>query len=141
MTKTTKRAVARPVRKPSAAKPVRAIAMPPLRKGEHHAGIILDTKGRPEYHLIGLPGKAENVTWQEAQAWAKKQSGELPNLRELGLERVNAGQHFTNAAYWSCEQYAGDASSAWFQSFLNGYQYYYDKSSQLRARAVRRVPI
>ncbi|MDO8595673.1 MAG: hypothetical protein Q7R45_03520, partial [Sulfuricaulis sp.] len=43
--------------------------------------------------------------------------------------------------YWTSTQYASNADSAWCQTFLNGFQYYYLKSSSLRARAVRRVKI
>jgi hypothetical protein len=43
--------------------------------------------------------------------------------------------------HWTSTQYAGSADYAWFQYFDDGNQDGLDKSSELRARAVRRVPI
>ncbi len=120
-----------------------AIIAPRLRKGEHWAGIILDKNGKPDYHLIGVAGKIDAATWNDAMAWAQKHNGELPNRRELGLERVNARRHFKDDWYWSCEQYAGVKSYtwAWCQSFYTGTQNPFRKHNKLRARAVRRVAI
>jgi hypothetical protein len=141
MTKTAKRPATKPAKKITAKARSAAITIPSLKKGEHYAGIILDASGKPDYHLIGLPGEIEQATWEKAKAWAKKQGGELPNLRELGLERVNARQEFKDDWYWSCEQHAGNESYAWFQFFFNGFQLSSHKGSKLRARAVRRVKI
>jgi hypothetical protein len=35
----------------------------------------------------------------------------------------------------------GAESYAWFQTFSGGYQYYYRKHYEFRARAVRRLPL
>lgn len=43
--------------------------------------------------------------------------------------------------YWTSTQSAGDAQYAWCQTFYFGYQYDLHKKYELRARAVRRVPI
>lgn len=43
--------------------------------------------------------------------------------------------------YWTSTPSAGDASFAWSQHFTSGYQYYGHKDDELRARAVRRVPL
>ncbi|HRO61716.1 MAG TPA: DUF1566 domain-containing protein [Burkholderiaceae bacterium] len=44
-------------------------------------------------------------------------------------------------AYWSSTQYAGGESNAWCQGFDVGYQCDCRKVNELRARAVRRLPI
>lgn len=48
---------------------------------------------------------------------------------------------FASDWYWTSTQYAGDDEYAWFQHFGSGGQYGLRKADQLRARAVRRVPI
>lgn len=110
-----------------------------LKPGEHYAGLILGKDGAPDYHLIGLPGEAENVTWEQAKEWAKTIGGELPTLRELSLERTNAREHFRDAWYWSSEARTSDSDYAWLQTFSNGGQHYAYAGIKLRARAVRRI--
>lgn len=123
-----------------AAAPV-TITLPELAKGERYAGLILDAKGAPVHHLVLLAGDAENLTWEEAKAWAAKQGGELPSRAEQSLLFANAKDAFKPRWYWSGEQYAGDADYAWHQDFFYGYQYAYYVSYRYRARAVRRVAI
>ena len=43
--------------------------------------------------------------------------------------------------YWSSTQHVSDSDYAWCQSFGYGYQLYRTTSHELRARAVRRLPI
>ena len=124
----------------AAAPAMNVFALPDLNPGEHYSGIILDD-GKPSYHLVGLPGELESATWDKAVEWAKSIGGELPNLRELGLERVNAANHYQPDLYWSGEQFAGLESWAWCQGFSYGGQYHNHKHLKLRARAVRRIPI
>jgi hypothetical protein len=50
-------------------------------------------------------------------------------------------QAFDPEWYWSSTQHAAYSDYAWFQLFDNGHQYYDFKSAELRARAVRRLPI
>jgi hypothetical protein len=50
-------------------------------------------------------------------------------------------QAFDEAWYWSSTQHASVSDYAWCQDFTNGYQSYYLKGYELRARAVRRLPI
>jgi hypothetical protein len=116
------------------------ITLPALAKGEHYAGILLDDKGAPAHHLVLLAGDTK-LNWADAGAWAKKQGGELPTRREQSLLFANLKGKFERDYYWSSEQDADAAGWAWYQLFSNGYQYYYGKSYELRARAVRRVPI
>ena len=120
---------------------VTTTAVPPLAKGEAYAGILLKEDGTPSHHVVLLPSEAEDVTWQDAKAFAAKTGGELPTRKEQALLFANASQHFKPRWYWSGEELAGNAEYAWFQFFSSGYQITWHKSSKSRARAVRRVPI
>ena len=117
------------------------ITLPALSAGEVYSGLILNEDGTPDYHLIKLPGAADDLTWKKAGPWALKAGGELPNLRELGLLRVNARAHFQDTWYWSSEQHASNSDYAWFQTFSHGGQGITGKSAELCAVAVRRVAI
>ncbi len=108
-----------------------------LAKGERYAGLILNDDGRPGYHLILLPGEAQEVSWPDAIEWAKKAGGELPTRREQALLFANLKSEFQAAWYWSGEQSSAD--HAWNQYFGDGNQYYGFKSYEGRARAVRRL--
>lgn len=91
--------------------------------------------------LVLLPGERESVDWKTATAWAKRKRGVLPSrFDQLVLFDGLKGQ-FQADWYWSGTRHAGDESYAWSQLFLSVYQYGSIKSSQLRARAVRRVAI
>ena len=68
-------------------------------------------------------------------------NGELPSRREQSLLFANCKQHFQQEWYWSSEVHASGARYAWFQGFHFGCQGHYRTLSQLRARAVRRLPI
>lgn len=110
-----------------------------LKDGEYYAGLVLPKDGQPGYHLVGLPGEFEEATWQQAMEWAQGLGGGLPNLRDLGLLRVNAREQFKDDWYWSSEEHASDSPYAWGQYFYVGYQNYGHKSYEGRARAIRRI--
>jgi hypothetical protein len=112
-----------------------------LKKDESYAGLILGKNGEPDYHLVLLPGDVDDVTWDQAKAFAKKAGGELPTRREQSLLFANLKEEFKKRTYWSGEAYASDARYAWCQYFGHGVQYSYHTYDQLRARAVRRLPI
>lgn len=112
-----------------------------LKAGEHYAGIILGKDGEPDHHLILLPGEAESVNWAQTKEFAAKAGGELPTRREQSLLFTNLKEQFQPRWYWSGEQHASDSDYAWGQNFLDGYQSRSHKTSNYRARAVRRVPI
>ena len=109
--------------------------------GELYAGRMLDSEGKPSHDLILLPEQAEGVSWKSAMAWAEEVGGSLPTRAEQSMLFANLKGQFAQAAYWSSEQFAGDESDAWFQHFGDGFQYYCHKCSELRARAVRRLPL
>jgi len=112
----------------------------PLAAGERCAGPILDEDGALIHYLILLPCEAEDVTWDQAREWAEQQGGELPSRREQSLLFTNLQGEFESAWYWSAEE-AETSGWAWSQHFCYGDQDDDPQSNQLRARAVRRLPI
>ena len=107
--------------------------------GGIYAGIIRGVAGAPDQHLVLLPGDADDVDWDAAVAFAASVGGELPTRAEQALLFANLKDQFKPRWYWSSEQ-AGP-SHAWHQGFDGGYQYYYYRSYEGRARAVRRLEI
>lgn len=64
--------------------------------------------------------------------------GELRGIEAFNEDQPNGiAKHW----YWTSTQYAGNVDFAWFQVFLSGGQNYNLKNFELRARAVRRIPI
>jgi hypothetical protein len=116
-----------------------------LEAGEKNAGIVLGKDGNPDYFLILLPDDKDDINWQDANTWAKKQGGEkeasLPTRREQSILFGNLKEDFEDRAYWSSEQHASRSDYAWYQTFNLGYQYCSYKSTTMRARAVRRILI
>jgi len=55
--------------------------------------------------------------------------------------RAGGEQAFEAEWYWSSTQHASASVNSWYQDFINGYQDDHGKSAELRARAVRRLPI
>ncbi len=112
-----------------------------LKPGEEYAGLILGKDGSKDYHLILLPGQANDVNWAAAMAWAKTVGNELPTRREQSLLFANLKDRFEPRLYWSCEKYASDSGYAWLQGFNYGTQSSNHETSKFRARAVRRLEI
>ena len=112
-----------------------------LQPGEHYAGIVLGHNDEPSYHLILLPGEAESVTHDAALKWAEEVSGELPNRREQALLYANLKSEFAATWYWSSVLHESAPDYAWYQYFSNGSQDVSTRYDELRARAVRRLPI
>lgn len=116
-----------------------------LLPGEHYAGLIVGKDGEPSYHLVLLPGQADDIPWDKAMEWAGKQGGQyvasLPTRRELALLYANLKEEFEDRYYWSCEAHESESGWAWSQDFDHGYQYGDHKDYELRARAVRRLVI
>ncbi len=112
-----------------------------LKEGELYAGLILGKNGEPDHHLILLPGKANDVTFSQAQEFAKNAGGDLPTRREQSLLFANLKEQFEERWYWSGEQHSGYSGSAWCQSFTSSYQTSLIKHRKFRAIAVRRSVI
>jgi hypothetical protein len=63
----------------------------------------------------------------------------LPARRELQLAEANVSELFAKEWHWSSTQRSADL--AFYMDFVDGYQDFYDKGSELRVRPVRRLPI
>jgi hypothetical protein len=63
----------------------------------------------------------------------------LPARRELNLLYANVPELFEKVWHWSSTQFAGNSITAWVQYFGDGHQSLTHKTSELRARAVRRL--
>ncbi|TAK45225.1 MAG: DUF1566 domain-containing protein [Betaproteobacteria bacterium] len=90
--------------------------------------------------LVLLPGEFKG-SWQDARAWANQQGGELPTRFDALVLFQNLKSAFKPEWYWTANEVAGDAVSAWIQTFDHGGQSLTHKSHAYRARAVRRVSI
>jgi len=110
----------------------------PLAAGEKIAGQILLEDGSLSHYLILLAGDAEELTWDEAKAWASEQGGELPTRREQSLLFANLKGEFEPTWYWSGERHESNSGWAWCQNFSSGSQGSYGQLYRFRARAVRR---
>ena len=133
---TKKRKIAAPAKRRAAApkKPT----LPKLAKGEVNVGITLhDDK---PHHLILMPGSTK-TGWKAAGQWANAQGGVLPSRHDGLVLFKHARAQFEREAYWLDEQHAAAPSYAWIQHFGWGGQDDGGLSWELRARAVRRVPI
>jgi hypothetical protein len=116
------------------------LTTPELKKGETYAGAIIGPDGKGA-HVILLAGDEGGLTWPAALEWAKKQGGDLPNRVEQALLFAHHRAAFKRDWYWSNTQDADDERWAWYQRFGDGDQYPLSKYAELRARAVRRVPL
>ena len=116
------------------------LVTPPVNEGETYIGAIGNKNG-DVYHLILLPGDNDDASWKNAMDWAKSIGGDLPNRIEQAMLYAQHKEEFKKDWYWSCEQHAANSGFAWFQGFLDGSQGYVSLDRELRARAVRRLPI
>ncbi len=118
-------------------------------QGGIYAGIVGGKNGEPDYYLIHAPSDFEltDINWTNAIEAEKKEINgfndwSLPDRREARLLFINSQDSFdTDEWYWTSEQHANDSDYAWMQNFDDGYQDYYHKSYEYRARAVRRLLI
>ena len=113
----------------------------PLADGEHYAGLILGKEGKPDHHLVLMPGEAEDVSWSAGREWAQGLGGDLPTRRELALLYANLREQFQRMWYWSCEPQEPRSHLVWGQNFTSGIQTMYGRPFRGRARAVRRLPV
>ena len=119
---------------------MKQIEIPPLAEGEIYVGSIGDAEGNL-HHIILLPGDNDTAAWQSQIEWAKSIGGDLPNRIEQAMLWANHRDQFKKDWYWSNEQHHAESGWAWFQYFDDGYQLTNRKFIELRARAVRRLPI
>ena len=112
-----------------------------LNEGEAYAGLILGKEGRPDHHLVLLPGEAQEVSWGAARDWAGGAGGELPTRRELSLLYANLRERFERVWYWSGEPQEPRSQLVWGQNFTSGIQTMYGRPFRGRACAVRRLVV
>ncbi len=124
----------------AAAYPI-TVTFPNLKAGEQYVGCIISADGKKREHIILLPGELDSASWGTAMEWATSIGGTLPDRCESALLFATLKDQFKPAWYWTCEQYAYGDGYAWMQDFCYGYQGYNHKSSEYRARAVRRLSI
>lgn len=117
-----------------------SFSVPQLAAGETYVATLFDAQEGKGYHLILLPGDNNPADWKTQVAWAQSVGGELPTRVEHSLLFAKFKLLFQEEAYWSGTEHTDDGW-AWSQGFSSGYQCYYRKLIQLRARAVRRLPI
>lgn len=111
-----------------------------LMPGEIYIGSIGDKNG-DVHHVILLPGDAENLKWQDAIAWANSIGGDLPTRVEQAMLWANHKDQLKEDWYWSNETHHIDSGFSWCQHFRTGLQLNYHEFYELKARAVRRLPI
>ncbi|MDE1179450.1 DUF1566 domain-containing protein [Paraburkholderia sp.] len=114
------------------------LQLPPLAEGEIYIGAIGDKNG-DFHHVVLLPGDNDDATFEKQLEWAKSIGGDLPNRIEQVMLWDGFRDQFKGDYYWSNETHHRESGWAWFQVFINGYQDYYRKDTEFRARAVRRT--
>lgn len=115
------------------------ITKPELKKGERYIGATVSAEGVVT-HIILLVGD-KKLDWAKAKEWAESIGGDLPSRVEQALLYATAPDEFKKDAYWSNTLHASYSDFAWCQSFSYGHQGNCYTSSELRARAVRRLVI
>ena len=132
-------AVSAPEAAPAA---IPAIGQPwPGTEGSSYAGIARGVDGAPDYHLALLADKPDGpLNWKAALAWAESIGAHVPTRDESAhLYAYLRDQFEQRYWHWTATQYS--SNDAWYQTFSTGYQDYYGKESEARARAVRRLPL
>jgi hypothetical protein len=132
---------------------LRPVQLPPIGavwpgEGGIFAGILRGNAG--DYAVIVPADPASDIDdapWKEAIERANQFRTDLhgdfsaATRAELALCFHNVPKLFKRDLYWSATPVAGDESYAWYQDLCNGYQDGDHKGYELRARAVRRLPI
>ena len=116
------------------------INLPELSEGETYIGCIGDALGNL-HHVILLPGDNDDDTHEAQLEWAKSIGGDLPSRIEQAMLFANHLDQFKKDWYWSNEIRLAEPGWAWCQNFTSGDQSDFSRGYELRARAVRRVPI
>ena len=115
--------------------------LPKLADGEIYVGAIGDALGNL-HHVILLPGDSDDATHESQLEWAKSIGGDLPSRIEQAMLWANHRDQFKKDWYWSNETRHPESGWAWSQHFGRGRQLNRGlKGDELRARAVRRLPI
>jgi hypothetical protein len=98
--------------------------------GKHHCAVVL---------LLDWPAPTH---WQAAMDWAKSVGGELPSRAVSALLFANLRDKFLpRSSHWTSEPDGSYGSCAWVTNFLDGRQYSYHTGDEVRALAVRLIPL
>jgi hypothetical protein len=116
------------------------LTIPETAEGETYIGCIGDAAGNL-HHVILLPGDNDGASHEAQLEWAKSIGGDLPNRIEQAMLWANHRDQFKQDWYWSNEIHQSGSSWAWYQYFNHGTQDTDYCNYELRARAVRRLPI
>jgi hypothetical protein len=116
------------------------LTIPETAEGETYIGCIGDAAGNL-HHVILLPGDNDDASHESQLEWAKSIGGDLPNRIEQAMLWANHRAQFKRNWYWSNDIHHSESSWAWCQDFLIGDQFISYRTGELRARAVRRLPI
>ena len=108
--------------------------------GGRFVGIITTVSG-VHCAVVLLPAHAEDVTWEDAKAWAAEQGGELPTRPVAALLYALSKPALQPHWHWISDEYEFDASSAWRCNFYFGLQNGAYKSYEGCAVAVRLIPV
>ncbi len=106
--------------------------------GGAFAGITTQPDGT-HVAVVLLPARGEDLTHDQATAWAAEQGGQLPTRPVAALLFANVKSLLQPEWHW-CQETFG-ASYAWGCYFSNGNQGNYHKSFECSAVAVRLIPI
>ena len=106
--------------------------------GGTFAGITTKPDGA-HYAVLLLPEQGENLTWQQALAWADEQGGELPTRPVASMLFANVKDKLKPEWHWTSEAY--NASYAWNCHFSYGSIGITRKSHEGCAVAVRLIPL
>lgn len=113
---------------------------PELNEGEIYIGAFINADGTG-HRTILLADDYEPDTWQNQMAKAALIGADLPTRAELVTMYEQFPEQFQKTWYWSNTTDRDGDQWAWYQSFINGYQYFNFKNHEKRARAVRRISI
>ncbi len=105
-----------------------------------------------------MKNTGERAKWKKAKEICRAKGGRLPTIEELRKVVTDCGgiidddqnnkknssyqscykaKGFTSSNYWSSTTAASDSSYAWFVSFGNGPDHWYDRTYEYRVRCVR----
>jgi len=131
-----------------------ALVVAPKHEGEFPATIWNKSRKNVAAAQSVYDGAANTAAMAEAGSALAQKIGKLelgglkdwylPSRGELLLAyaaAIEGDEAFDRDWYWSSTQSAGVSDYAWYQFFSTGYQSWGVKDDELRARAVRRLPL
>ena len=108
------------------------------------AGIVFDPATGQDVALVDLGLSDGDMTFAAAEKRAKALGAHQPTREEARVLWANLDSRAPATAgfwFWTGTPFAGNEAYAWCQFFDDGNQGYFRKDVELRARAVRRLPL